>query len=146
MFDSNHFSVLHYHETDVVLNDFCLVAGTSVSNNVADRRLWFRNVFTEPVGVMDQCEDPEAPYEPRGNVWSNCGGEEVSEPATEEIPAEMPATEENEDGHADDKDEDEEETKETETETVEAPESSTYSMTVFGSACFGVVSSLAIIF
>lgn len=130
-----------------MLNDFCLVAGTAVSTTVADRRLWFRNVFTEPVGVMEQCDDPEAPYEPRGNAWTNCGGGAVSEPTTPaEIPAEMPATEEEEEvnqggekeDHSDHDGEDHDEEKET--ETAEAPESSSVSMTFAGAACFALIS------
>ena len=136
-----------------MLNDFCLVAGTAVSTNVADRRLWFRNVFTEPVGAMEQCEDPEAPYEPRGNAWTNCGGGALTEQPVEEIPAEMPATEEDapteeeevnqeeeEEDHRDHDHDDEAHNEENESETAEAPESSSVSMSLAGAACFGFVS------
>ena len=30
-------------------------------------------MFTEPVGTLEQCDDPADPYEPRENIWSNCG-------------------------------------------------------------------------
>jgi iron complex transport system substrate-binding protein len=41
-----------------VLDDFCTIVGTT---SVFDRkREFFRNVFTEPIGVMGQCVDPDA--------------------------------------------------------------------------------------
>lgn len=48
--------------SDVVLQDFCNVVGHEnlvVPN--PHERAWLRNVFTEPVGSLGQCEDPAAP-------------------------------------------------------------------------------------
>jgi iron complex transport system substrate-binding protein len=41
-----------------VLDDFCTIVGTT---SIFDReRVFFRNVFTEPTGVMGECVDPNA--------------------------------------------------------------------------------------
>ena len=94
---------------------------------------------------MEGCEDPEAPYEPRGNAWSNCGGVEgVSEPMTEEIPVEMTATEEEETDQAGDNEKEEDETEEKETEELETPESSSFSMELRGVACVSLLALLTI--
>ena len=70
---SNAWFEQRFAEYDVVLNDFCLVSGTVESTLPANRRLWLRNVFTEPVGTLGICEDPAAPLEPSGNAaWSDC--------------------------------------------------------------------------
>ena len=124
------------------MNDFCLVAGTAVSTSAADRRLWFRNVFTEPVGSLEQCEDPDAPYEPRGNAWSNCGemsSEMAEEDPTEAIPAEIPDEEEEPVEMPTEEVEDHEE----ETVTEEAPESSSFLVTLGSAAFAGLISFLA---
>ena len=54
---------------DVVLQDFCNVVGrdesASLSVSSTHQRAWFRNVFTEPVGSVGQCEDVNAPLVPQ---------------------------------------------------------------------------------
>lgn len=80
---------------DLVLNDFCLVAGTVEPTTPTNRRYWFRNVFTEPVGFLGECEDPAAPLEPRGNALSTeCQTGTMSTEAmpNDEIPVEEEST------------------------------------------------------
>jgi hypothetical protein len=45
---------------DVVLQDFCDVVGTGSGIHV---RVWFRNVFTESIDALGQCENATAPLE-----------------------------------------------------------------------------------
>jgi len=47
-------------EYENVLEDFCEVVGTIPEQD----RVWFRNVFTEPVGTLPTCPDPTVPHEP----------------------------------------------------------------------------------
>lgn len=117
------------------MNDFCLVAGTAVSVNAADRRLWFRNVFTEPVGSLEKCEDPEAPYEPRGNAWTNCGK------ATEEMP--LDDTEET-DGEPISTENDEPSDVAAEEEEQKPPLSGSLRMALIDAAILGLVAFLAV--
>jgi len=63
---------LRYAEMDIVQSDFCVVAGTMESLSATSRRLWFRNVFTEPVGEPGSCDDPLAALESRGNNFYSC--------------------------------------------------------------------------
>ncbi|CAB9508300.1 expressed unknown protein [Seminavis robusta] len=65
-----------YAEYDVLLHDFCLVAGTIASDS--NQRFWLRNVFQEEVGMPGSCEDVDAPLESRGNQWSGCGNTDSS--------------------------------------------------------------------
>jgi hypothetical protein len=44
------------------LQDFCnLVGHENLAVPNPHQRAWFRNVFTEPIGSLGQCEDPAAP-------------------------------------------------------------------------------------
>lgn len=47
-------------QPDVVLQDFCDVVGTGSGIHV---RVWFRNVFTESIDALGQCENVTAPLE-----------------------------------------------------------------------------------
>ena len=58
-------STLQIH-ADVILQDFCSVVGHEDPNApVPHERAWFRNVFTEPVGSLGQCDEPLAPLIPK---------------------------------------------------------------------------------
>ncbi len=48
---------------DVVIQDFCSVVGTYLPAPSNHLRVWFRNVFTEPVGRLGQCTNPSAPLQ-----------------------------------------------------------------------------------
>jgi hypothetical protein len=57
-------------EPDVILQDFCAVVGTiNLEAPVPHERAWFRNVYSEAVGSLGQCTDPEAPLVTKG---TNC--------------------------------------------------------------------------
>eukprot|EP01082_Thalassiosira_pseudonana_P005650 g5314.t1 g5314 contig2:237510-239363(-) len=52
-------------EYDTVLLDLCHIVDRAVSTDPPHIRKWFRNVYTEGVGTLGMCEDPEEPYTSR---------------------------------------------------------------------------------
>jgi len=55
-------------EYDIVALDFCDLVGTGVPGSV-HKRQWFRNIFTEPIGTVGECNIPDEinePYVPKG--------------------------------------------------------------------------------
>lgn len=66
---SNAWYEQRYAEYDVVGLDMCELVGLGNPNGVPHERRWFRNVYTEPVGQLEQCNIPyeiSQPYVPRG--------------------------------------------------------------------------------
>ena len=58
--------LFQYIHEDVILQDFCsVVRRENRYAPVTHQRAWFRNVFSEPVGSLGQCDDPLAPLVPK---------------------------------------------------------------------------------
>jgi len=53
---------------DVILQDFCTVVGhENLDATVPHVRSWLRNVYTEAMGSLGECEDPSAPLVPKSS-------------------------------------------------------------------------------
>jgi hypothetical protein len=147
---SNAWFEQRFVEYDVVLNDFCLVAGTVQSTLPANRRFWLRNVFSEPVETLGTCEDPSAALEPRGNAWSNCNFDHAAqheEEAVEDV--EAGHGDEDEDAHSggdlDDGDHDDGEDTKENVDNTSDPVSSGF-ITYNNAPLFAVVASLVALY
>lgn len=58
-------------EYDVVGLDLCEIVGNVDPNGTPHTRRWFRNIYTEPIGALEECNIPDElsePYVPMGAV------------------------------------------------------------------------------
>lgn len=72
--------------TDVVLQDFCQIVGNeNGASPVPHQRTWFRNVYTESVGQLGQCEDTSGALITRGTECTAVAADFCEKENDEEI-------------------------------------------------------------
>ena len=75
-------------EYEVVALDFCDLVGNAYANanNQVHKRRWFRNLFTEPIGSLKECNVPDEideRYEPPGTQCTLIGADDPLESQSE---------------------------------------------------------------